>query len=76
MIGDSLMSKKIKLKKFVRVISDHCIWGKQLDFLCDNCGTAMRPGGHFQMDFDGLAYQFCSENCMDTYVPKPREVLE
>ncbi|MHA2302469.1 MAG: hypothetical protein ACXACD_16090 [Candidatus Thorarchaeota archaeon] len=70
------MSKKIKLKKFVRVISDHCIWGKQLDFLCDNCGTAMRPGGHFQMDFDGLAYQFCSENCMDTYVPKPREVLE
>jgi hypothetical protein len=67
----SMMSKKVK--KFVRVVSDHCIWGTQLDFLCDECGSAMRPGGHFQMDIEGREYQFCSERCMDVYVPKPRE---
>ncbi len=53
-----------KIKKFVSVI------GGKLDITCDECGAKMRPGGHYQLDYGGKSYQFCSEKCMDAYEAK------
>ncbi|MGY5875902.1 MAG: hypothetical protein RTU30_09160 [Candidatus Thorarchaeota archaeon] len=53
-----------KVKKFVSVI------GGKLDVTCDECKGKMRPGGHYQMDIEGKAYQFCSEKCMEAYEAK------
>ncbi len=53
-----------KIKKFVSVLA-----GK-LDITCDECGGTMRPGGHYELEYQGKKYQFCSEKCMEAYEAK------
>ncbi len=65
-----MVEKKIKIKKIGKAIMDHCIWSTQLDFLCDECNSKMKPGGNFQTVLDHREYQFCTEKCMKAYVEK------
>lgn len=43
--------------------------GKDLDLFCDNCGKAMRPGGHVARMFGGKELRFCSALCSAKYRP-------
>jgi hypothetical protein len=65
-----MKKRKITLKGVAKAIGDHCIWGTQLDFLCDECNKRMKPGGNFQTILDKREYQFCTEECMKAYVEK------
>jgi hypothetical protein len=56
------MSKRVK--KFVSVI------GGKLDVTCDECGSKMRPGGHYQLDVGDKKYQFDTEKCMEAFEAK------
>lgn len=43
--------------------------GKDLDLFCDNCGKAMKPGGHVARMFGGRELRFCSALCSAKYRP-------
>jgi hypothetical protein len=43
---------------------------KDLDLFCDNCGKAMRPGGHVSRMFGGRELRFCSALCSAKYRPE------
>jgi hypothetical protein len=43
--------------------------GKDLTLFCDNCGKAMRPGGHVSRMFGGRELRFCSALCSAKYRP-------
>ena len=43
---------------------------KDLDLFCDNCGKAMRPGGHVSRMFGGKELRFCSALCSARYRPQ------
>ena len=43
---------------------------KDLDLFCDNCGKAMRPGGHVSRMFGGKELRFCSALCSAKYRPE------
>jgi hypothetical protein len=43
---------------------------KDLDLFCDNCGKAMRPGGHVSRMFGGKELRFCSALCSAKYRPQ------
>ena len=43
---------------------------KGLDLFCDNCGKAMRPGGHVSRMFGGKELRFCSALCSARYRPQ------
>jgi hypothetical protein len=58
------MSMTERIKKFVSVI------GGKLDVTCDECGSKMRPGGHYQLEAGGKSYQFDTEKCMEAYETK------
>lgn len=53
-----------RIKKFVSVI------GGKLDVTCDECGSKMRPGGHYQLDAGDKSYQFDTEKCMEAFEAK------
>ncbi len=42
---------------------------KDLTLFCDNCGKAMRPGGHVSRMFGGRELRFCSALCSAKYRP-------
>ena len=42
---------------------------KDLTLFCDNCGKAMRPGGHVSRMFGGRELRFCSAICSARYRP-------
>lgn len=42
---------------------------KDLTLFCDNCGKAMRPGGHVSRMFGGRELRFCSALCSARYRP-------
>lgn len=60
--GEITMAERIK--KFVSVI------GGKLDITCDECGSRMRPGGHYQLDVGDKTYQFDTEKCMEAFEAK------
>jgi hypothetical protein len=60
--GEYSMAERIK--KFVSVI------GGKLDVTCDECGSKMRPGGHYQLEVGDKSYQFDTEKCMEAYEAK------
>ena len=68
--------KTIKIKKLKKAVMSHCIWANQLDFLCDECNSRMKPGGNFQTILDDREYQFCSEKCMEAFVEKWKQPPE
>lgn len=43
---------------------------KDLTLFCDNCGKAMRPGGHVSRMFGGRELRFCSALCSAKYRPE------
>lgn len=42
---------------------------KDTTLFCDNCGRAMRPGGHVSRMFGGHELRFCSALCSAKYRP-------
>jgi hypothetical protein len=42
---------------------------KDLTLFCDNCGKAMRPGGHVSRMFGGKELRFCSALCSARFRP-------
>lgn len=42
---------------------------KDTTLFCDNCGKAMRPGGHVSRMFGGHELRFCSALCSARYRP-------
>jgi hypothetical protein len=42
---------------------------KDATLFCDNCGRAMRPGGHVSRMFGGHELRFCSALCSAKYRP-------
>jgi len=44
--------------------------GKDLTLFCDNCGKAMKPGGHVARMFGGRELRFCSALCSAKYRPE------
>jgi hypothetical protein len=60
--GELSMAERIK--KFVSVI------GGKLDVTCDECGSKMRPGGHYQLEVGDKSYQFDTEKCMEAFEAK------
>ena len=44
--------------------------GKDLTLFCDNCGKAMKPGGHVSRMFGGRELRFCSALCSAKYRPE------
>jgi hypothetical protein len=45
----------------------------RMDFLCDNCGKTMKPGGHFTRVIQGKEHQFCSAQCSNHFHPPMME---
>jgi hypothetical protein len=43
---------------------------KDLTLFCDNCGKAMKPGGHVSRMFGGRELRFCSALCSAKYRPE------
>ena len=43
---------------------------KDVTLFCDNCGKAMRPGGHVSRMFGGKELRFCSALCSAKYRPE------
>lgn len=41
-----------------------------LRLFCDNCGKAMKPGGHVSRMFGGRELRFCSALCSAKYRPE------
>jgi hypothetical protein len=46
---------------------------KDLTLFCDNCGKAMKPGGHVSRMFGGRELRFCSALCSAKYRPEHLE---
>ena|SRR6267378_4330297 len=42
---------------------------KDITLFCDNCGKAMKPGGHVSRMFGGRELRFCSALCSAKYRP-------
>lgn len=56
-----------KAEKFTAKELKHL--AKDLELFCDNCGKAMRPGGHVSRMFGGKELRFCSALCSARYRP-------
>jgi len=59
------------VKRFERAaVKDLKHLGKDLDLFCDQCGKAMKPGGHVARMFGGKELRFCSAICSAKYRPE------